>query len=121
MLANAQPKPKPKLLDKRKAKAEQDRIDREQRAICQQRSGARCEVREVVGKGKTVRCGKFAPENHHLKFGIGIRNNGTSILARHRLQVCTTCHEFITHHVLVPIGTEAEREDAELVLFERRS
>jgi hypothetical protein len=117
MLPNAQPKARPRLLDKRQAKADAARVDREQRAICQARSGGRCEVR---GAGRFSRCIHRATENHHLIFGIGRKNVGRSRMAEHRLHVCAYCHEEITAHVLVPCVDEAQRELAATVRYERR-
>jgi hypothetical protein len=114
MLPNAQPKARPKLLDKRQAKADAARVDREQRAICRHRSMGRC---EVVTRH---RCIHRASENHHLIGGIGRRNKGRSILAEHRLDVCSYCHEEITAHVLVPCVDEAKREAAATVRYERK-
>jgi len=138
MLPNAQPKSRPRLLDKRQAKADAARVDREQRAICRHRSGGRCEVMErwVAGDWQAIvisepigpwiksasfsRCIHRASENHHLIGGIGRRNKGRSILAEHRLDVCSYCHEEITAHVLVPCVDEAQRELAATVRYERR-
>jgi hypothetical protein len=119
------PKPRPNLLDKRQAKADAARVDREQRAICWARSGGYCEVLVAsglhpwVGRGFT-RCHHRATENHHLIGGIGRRNVGRSRLAEHRLHVCAYCHEEITAHVLVPCVDEAQRERAATVRYERR-
>jgi hypothetical protein len=121
MLPNAQPKARPKLLDKRQAKADAARVDREQRAICQARSGGRCEVRVmVVNTLIPSRCIHRATENHHLIGGIGRKNVGRSRLAEHRLHVCAYCHEEITAHVLVPCVDEAKREAAATVRYERK-
>jgi hypothetical protein len=66
-------------------------------------------------------CQRVASENHHLKYGSGRRNVGTSALARHRLQVCQSCHREITGHVLVPCVEEALAECAATVRYERRT
>ena len=64
------------------------------------------------------RCKQRAVENHHLIGGIGRRNQGRSILAKHRLDVCKVCHAEITNHVLVPVdGTK--KDDAATVRYER--
>jgi hypothetical protein len=127
MLPNAQPKSRPRLLDKRQAKADAARADREQRAICRTRSGGRCEVMEVgvmsingTRLKSPVRCTSRAFENHHLIGGLGRRNVGRSRLAEHRLDTCRECHQEITAHVLVPCVEEAQRELAATVRFERR-
>ena len=123
MLGNAQPKPRPKLLEKRQAVAEIDRIDRAERRKCHDRSNGFCEVRTMTGRHKWegrgyARCGRVATENHHLIGGLGRRNRGESIKAEHRLDVCKLCHSEITHHVLLPVdGTKAE--DAATVRYER--
>jgi len=111
------------LLDKRQQKADAARVDREQRAICQARSGGQCEVRTYVGyAGSSLvnRCIHNATENHHLLGGIGRKNVGRSRLAEHRLHVCAYCHAEITAHVLVPCVDEAQREQAATVRYERR-
>jgi hypothetical protein len=122
MLPNAQPKARPKLLDKRDAQRDIAKLDREQRAICKARSGGRCEVVVAYEFPLSVfvdlRCIHRATENHHLLGGIGRRNRGRSIKAEHRLEVCSWCHAEITGHVLVPIGTG--REEAQTVRFERK-
>ena len=115
------PKPRPRLLDKRERAADLDAIDREQRAICRVRSGGKCEVLVVLPWGPVTRCGRRATENHHLKFGIGRRNRGVSILAAHRIDVCQPCHEEITGKVLVPCVPKDEAERADSVRYERRS
>lgn len=123
MLPNAQPKPRPKLLDKRQAKADVDRIDKQERTKCRARSGGRCEVRVVRilydGHPGAIRCTEVVRENHHLIGGIGRRNRGRSILAAHRLDVCTRCHAEITGRVLVPCVTQAKAECAATVRYER--
>jgi hypothetical protein len=124
MLQNAQPKPRPKLLDKYDRQRERDKTDREERAKCKARSGGQCEV--VVDaytmvnfiNPRSVRCQQRAVENHHLIGGIGRRNQGRSILAKHRLDVCKVCHAEITNHVLVPTS-DTTREDAATVRYER--
>lgn len=111
------PKPKPKLLAKRKAKADVEQEDRLERAKCRIRSGGQCEVL-AVGHNSVRRCARRSSQNHHLISGIGRRNRGKSILAKHRLDVCDRCHEEITNNVLVPVdGTK--RELAATVRYER--
>jgi hypothetical protein len=120
------PKPRPALLDKRERVTNTAIIDRVERAKCRERSKGRCEVIEegilanFAGIPPVVllkRCSRRAGENHHLKGGIGRRNRGASILAEHRLEVCSICHSDITGHVLQPVGVG--REDAATVRFER--
>lgn len=113
------PKPRPKYLDTRERASQTARIDREERAKCHDRSGGRCEVYEKVpGRRLWLRCMRRASENHHLIGGIGRRNRGRSILAKHRLDTCDTCHTDITWHVLIPVdGTK--KEDAATVRYER--
>lgn len=117
MLATAQPKPQPKLLDKRAAKAALDAQDRLEHAKCKQRSEGRCEVREG-GYMTFRRCPRRASQNHHLIGGSGKRNRGKSILAEHRLDTCDRCHDEITNHVLVP-SDGLKREFADQVRYER--
>lgn len=122
-LSNAQPKPSPRLLDKRKAQADVAKVDREQRAICKARSKGQCEVRVCyyangLATKQTWRCPRRDMQNHHLISGIGRRNVGRSLLAIHRLQVCDTCHRGITGKILVPVdGTK--KDDAAAVRYER--
>jgi hypothetical protein len=126
MLPNAQPKGRPRLLEKRQARADRDRIDREERAKVRARSGGQCEVRiydyyafERTGRF-SERCSRRASENHHLLGGIGRRNRGRSILSAHRLDVCKRCHDDITGKVLVPCVTQDQAECAATVRYERR-
>lgn len=124
MLPNAQPKPRPRLLDKRDAKAAVTEIDKKQRAICLERSMGFCEVLEASGRHPWPqrgfqRCGRRATQNHHLLGGIGRRNKGRSILAEHRLDVCDRCHEEITGKVLVPCVEQSKAERAATVRYER--
>ena len=116
------PKPRPRLLDKQASKRWLALIDRTERLTCKQRSGGRCEVQVLTGPQSLwnfVRCTRRASENHHLIGGSGRRGKGMSILAAHRLAVCSICHHEITNHVLVPVdGTKAEV--AATVRYERR-
>lgn len=113
------PKPRPRLLEKRERSAEIAAVDRQQRAICRERSGGVCEVREQCGKA-LIRCKRRASQNHHLIGGIGQRNKGRSILAEHRLDVCDECHTLITHNVLVPCVEQSLAERAGMVRYERK-
>ena len=120
MLPNAQPRPRPRYLTRMDRQRAQDRIDRDERAKCKARSGGRCEVIVNVTPGGRIVCScrQRAVENHHLISGIGRRNQGRSILAAHRLDVCKVCHAEITNHVLVPVdGTK--KHDAATVRYER--
>ncbi len=126
------PKPRPKLLDKRKAKADIAKVDREENAKVKARSKGECEVREVVwtpyadethGPGEwqrwsALKCHRRAGHIHHLRSGIGIRNHGDSIKARCKLHVCELHHDEIHGHVLTPESTEL-RYDAKTVRYER--
>lgn len=122
---NAQPKPRPQLLEKRQAKADLDKRDRIERGKCRVRSGGRCEVllawnyENSYGDKPITRCPRRASQNHHLIGGSGRRNKGRSILAAHRIDTCDRCHSDITGNVLVPVdGTK--REWATQVRYERR-
>ena len=122
------PKPRPKMLEKLQLAADMRATDRAERAKCRERSRGQCEVVEPTRIASWVdhvgpvfqperRCSRRASENHHLLGGIGRRNRGASILADHRLEVCSICHSEITGHVLQPVGEG--REDAATVRFER--
>lgn len=102
------PKPRPRLLEKRQAKADLLKIDREERQKCHVRSGGRCEVLEVQMRPEesavvAVRCKGRATQNHHLLGGRGRRNNTESICSDRRLDVCASCHTEITNHILTPV------------------
>lgn len=115
-----QPKPRPSLLTKQDRQREQDAIDRRESAKVKARANGRCEVRwRWQGQDTPFqRCTRPpGPGNHHLIYGIGVRNVGPSILAEHRIAVCVQCHPLLTHHVLVPVGPD--REDAAAVRYER--
>lgn len=120
MLATAQLKPRPRLLDKRAAKAALDAQDRIERAKCKARSGGQCEVHMTTTsfRGGDWRCVRRASQNHHLIGGSGKRNKGKSVLAEHRLDTCDRCHEEITHHVLVPVDGTL-KDNAATVRYER--
>jgi len=121
------PKPRPRLLEKRDAKAKVRDIDREEREKCHKRSGGQCEVKTLTPNNwnpthsfTLLRCRQRAGENHHLVSGIGRRNRGKSILAAHRLDVCKVCHAEITNHVLVPCVERDKAEAAATVRYERK-
>ena len=112
-----QPKPKPYLLVKRERKSKKDAKDARERKKCHARSGGRCEVVEVVAlpeqsELKIFRCKKAARQNHHLLSGVGRRNVGDSILAEHRLDVCTLHHSEITNKVIVPCDLDKAKHAA---------
>lgn len=131
MLATAQPKPRPKLLDKRQKQAELNAQDRIERQKCKQRSGGQCEVWVVSSfapmegdrssyfgvRVGSRRCPRRASQNHHL-IGGQRRNKGKSILAEHRIDTCDRCHSEITNHVLVPVDGTL-KDDAATVRYER--
>lgn len=102
------PKPRPRLLEKRAAKAALNSLDKAERKKCRMRSGGRCEVLEVKMRPEesavvVVRCKSRASQNHHLLAGRGRRNIGESVLAGRRIDVCGSCHMEITNHVLTPV------------------
>lgn len=130
-------KPRPKLLEKREAKAQVAAEDRAENAKVRKRSDGFCEVRieayrelivtgTLVGESTRVvpyighanRCHRRAGHIHHLISGIGRRNIGKSIKADHKLHVCELHHEEIHGHVLKPVN-ELERYDAATVCYER--
>ena len=115
-------KPRPKLLDKRQAKADLAKIDRDENAKVKARSGWRCEVLVIltyIGARESIgRCPLRASHVHHLISGIGRRNRGVSIEARSKLHVCERCHAEIHGHVLKPVNA-TEREAAATVKYER--
>lgn len=117
-------KPIPRVIEKRKKKADLEAEDRRQRNLCHVRSGGRCEVREVLLMPEasaivTKRCKGRAGHNHHLLGGVGRRNIGPSLLAAHRLDTCLRCHQDIEAEILVPANRDHET-DALLVTYERR-
>ena len=121
-----QPKPRPKALDKQDDAADVRAQDRAERAKCKARSGGRCEVVVQYFGGPSLhasrilwerRCDRRTSENHHLMGGIGRRNVGPSMLAEHRIEVCSICHSEVTKHILQPVGVG--REDAKTVRYER--
>lgn len=125
------PKPTPKLIDKKKARADVAAIDRRENLKVKKRSGGLCEVqvwlppserRRLPGElpvAKYSLCmGLAVGEPHHLISGIGRRNVGKSIKAEHKLAVCRKCHAEIHGHVLKP-ENEANRYDASKIRFVR--
>lgn len=101
-------KPRARVLEKREAKAALDAEDARQRKLCHKRSGMRCEVIEVNLKPEDsaivcLRCKGHVSHNHHLIGGRGKRNVGDSILAKHRLDTCTRCHQDIHAGILSPV------------------
>ena len=119
-------KPRPKLLEKRQAKADLAKIDRDENTKVKARSGGRCEVLVVLAsatwqaarKDAMGRCPLRASHVHHLISGIGRRNVGKSITADAKLHVCERCHSEIHGHVLKPVNA-TEREAAATVKYER--
>jgi hypothetical protein len=101
----AYPKTRVKALDKAdKAKAIEAQ-DRKENAKAKLRANGRCEVRVVVCGG---RCPRKDTETHHLISGIGRRNKGRSILAEHKLRVCSEHHAEITANILQPTTSTDE-------------
>lgn len=119
-------KPRPRLLDKRDADAKTAKIDLAQNKIVKTRSGGQCEViehqhhRRATGVAArfAARCHRRAVHIHHLISGLGRRNVGRSIMAAHKLHVCTLHHSEIHGHVLKPIS-EDTRYRARTVCYER--
>lgn len=89
-------KPRPKLLEKREAKAQIDATDRAENEKARRRANGRCEI-FVVGEGW---CTKRDQETHHMISGIGRKKVGRSLLAEHKQRCCTECHRLITNNVL---------------------
>lgn len=123
-LAERLKKPKPRLLEKRARKAAIETEDKKQRKFCRLRSGGRCEVIEVRFRPEasaifSKRCARRASQNHHLLGGVGRRNVGESILAKHRLDTCDLCHTEIEHAVLIPVDQDKAKAAA-TVRYERR-
>jgi hypothetical protein len=113
------PKPEPYARTKARKARELAKQDAEQRAICRERSGGRCEV--DGGRPSFVcRCYRAATQNHHLIGGIGVRNRGRSLLAAHRLDVCQICHDDITRHRLIPSVAAGLAECAATVRYRWR-
>jgi hypothetical protein len=119
------PKPTPHILAKRATRAAQNAEDRRQRKLCHLRSGSRCEViiahfRPERSSLTYERCRKRATQNHHLIGGRGRRNVGQSILAQHRLDTCSECHQLINAGLLIPLFRDPHyAHQAALVRFER--
>lgn len=115
-------KPRPKLLERREAKAQIAAIDRAENAKVKARSNGQCEVIVLrIPNAPEVGgwlCHRRAGHIHHLISGIGRRNVGKSIEADHKLHVCELHHEEIHGHVLKPTD-EATRYDAATVRYER--
>lgn len=126
-------KPRPKLLDKREAKAKQLAEEIAQNKLVKIRSRGQCErLEELVPmfmfNAKTmaaeepakvvVRCRRRASQVHHLISGIGRKNVGRSIKAAHKLHICDRCHAEIHGHVLKVVN-ELERYEAATVRYER--
>lgn len=113
------PKPRPKMLDKRKAKADVDAEDRRENAKMKKRSGGRCEVVVISATYRQPwRCPRRAFHPHHLISGIGRRNVGKSIKSEHKLHVCEACHDEIHGRVLKP-ENDVHRYEATKVRFIR--
>lgn len=110
-------KPRPKLLERREARAKVNAEDRAENAKVKQRSGGRCEVL-VRGFRRWLQCPRRASHVHHLISGIGRRNVGKSIEAGSKLHICGICHEEIHGHVLKPVN-DYERESAATIRYER--
>lgn len=116
-----QPKPQPRILEKREKKAALDAKDRAERKKCRIRSSGRCEV--IVQTAlpecsmlRVKRCQRRAQHNHHLISGSGRRNIGPSILAAHRLDCCSLCHQLIEAAVYYPVD-QSEAIYAEKVRY----
>lgn len=86
MLSTAQPRPRPRLLDKRAIKATQDRQWRELRTRVLKRDRGRC---RVCRRAKAF-------EVHHVIF----RSLGGTDEARNLISTCKRCHEDIHGHVV---------------------
>jgi hypothetical protein len=117
------PKPMPHLLAKRQRQADLKAQDARERKACHLRSAGRCEVIEVrfrpeASEIRTKRCARRASQNHHLLGGVGRRNKGVSILAKHRIDTCDKCHLEIEHAVLKPVDLD-KQHDAATVRYER--
>lgn len=122
MCSRAFPKPMPRILEKQERQSALAAEDRRQRALCRSRSSGRCEVVTVTPKPErsellVTRCKRKAVANHHMLNGVGRRNVGDSILAVHRLDVCSTCHQLLHAKVLCAIDRDWQY-DALHVRFE---
>ena len=94
-------------------KAQQKAKDRAESAQVRQRSGGRCEVRELVRAGLSTGifpCIHTAVHVHHMIGGRGKRGIDISALAIHKQHVCTDCHRSIggvvggKRLILIPSG-----------------
>ena len=95
----AQPKPRPRALEKDDRRKAIEARDRRESAKVKVRSGGQCEVRTGA-----VRCTHRAAHIHHLLGGFGVRGLGDSALPKNKAHVCVDCHKAIHAHVLVPLG-----------------
>jgi hypothetical protein len=101
MLPNAQPKPKPQLLDKRAREREWQAIDKAESTKVRLRSGGRCEVIvHGVRCNRRVRGSGILAGVHHHKGGWRLRGRFASALAENKTYACHQCHQEITGHVL---------------------
>ena len=117
------PKPRPRILEKREAKAALAAKDCAERKLCKLRSGGRCEVVTQTAKPECsalviMRCKRAAVHNHHLLGGVGRRNRGESVLAIHRLDTCRECHQEIEAELLQPADRDLQHL-AHRVQYER--
>lgn len=102
-LPNAQPKPRPKLLDKRDTKAAQHTQWRKARAAVLERDGHRCRA-----------CGqKHGLDVHHVVMrSLGGSDDVTNLIA-----LCRDCHTSVHGHVLL-LRWNGQGQPAKTVRFE---
>jgi len=87
MLPNAQPRPRPRLLEKRASKATTARQWREARVVVLKRDGHRCRA-----------CGQqHGLEVHH----VVMRSLGGKHEPSNLISLCADCHKSVHGHVLI--------------------
>ena len=91
----AQPKPRPRKLEKADRVAELKEFDDAESVKAKRRADGRCEI-DVLGVG---RCTRRDVQTHHMIGGIGRRGRGASALAQHKQRTCAGCHAQITGNV----------------------
>jgi hypothetical protein len=99
------PKPRPKLLEKRDAKREQERQQREVYAIVAQRDQYRCRCCGRSGKYDAT-VAADALHRHHLIYRSKSGADTTSNL----LTLCAICHSLIHARQLWPLETDADAQ-----------
>ncbi len=103
MLPNAQPRPRPRLLDKRAIKATKVKQWRDTRVVVLKRDRHRCRA-----------CGqKHGLEVHHVVMrSLGGKDDASNLIA-----LCRDCHQSVHGHVLI-LRWNGQGNPARTVAFE---